>query len=135
IRDASVTGVQTCALPIWSPSSFSRSPPWSSAAEAARPRKPLPGRPLLTSFVPSPSAGRVFHDRLATRRAEGSANRERHRAQSAAPPGLTGPPPGEAQASLSHRSRGLAAQSAWRDSDTEVILAALERWGSDSLLR
>src|SRR5947209_6313865 len=30
------------------------------------------------------------------------------------PPGLTGPPPGEAQASLSHRSRGLAAQSAWR---------------------
>src|SRR3989475_230910 len=28
--------------------------------------------------------------------------------------GLTGPPPGEAQASLSHRSRGLAAQSAWR---------------------
>src|SRR6266705_6018246 len=29
-------------------------------------------------------------------------------------PGLTGPPPGEAQASLSHRSRGLAAQSAWR---------------------
>src|SRR5438445_10223492 len=31
-----------------------------------------------------------------------------------APPGLPGPPPGEAQASLSHRSRGLAAQRAGR---------------------
>src|SRR5712691_4651613 len=29
-------------------------------------------------FVPSPPAGRVCHDRLATRRAEGPANRERH---------------------------------------------------------
>src|SRR5207245_7706200 len=42
-----------------------------------------------------------------TRTAAGPASR-------AAPPGLTGPPPGEAQPSLSHRSRGLAAQSAWR---------------------
>ena len=32
-------------------------------------------------FVPSPSAGRVFHDRLVARRAEGPANRERHGAQ------------------------------------------------------
>src|SRR5207244_9945128 len=46
-------------------------------------------------------------DHRKTRTAAGPASR-------AAPPGLTGPPPGEAQASLSHRSRGLAAQSAWR---------------------